>query len=152
VLLQNLFMFNNNKDFDVDLAKGQRNEKRIADILGLGEEKIEIKTEYNFWQKSGNLCIEIENYRKPSGLKTTKAKYWIQSFNNGETIIGFTAVSVPILKKIVSKFLLKNKKRKHEVIRMLGDNNASKCVLIPMTEFIDLWRSIEIKNQSTKAN
>ena len=36
-------MFNNNKDFDADLAKGQRNEKRICDILGLGKEKIEIK-------------------------------------------------------------------------------------------------------------
>lgn len=145
-------MFNNNKYFDVDLAKGQRNEKRIADILGLGEDKIEIKTEYNFWQKSGNLCIELESYKKPSGLKSTKAKYWVQSFNCGETIIGFTVVPVNILKKIVSKFLLKNKKRKHEVIRMLGDNNASKCVLIPMTEFINLWRSIEIKNKTTKVN
>ena len=67
-------MFNNNKDFDADLAKGQRNEKRICDILGLGKEKIEIKTEYNFWKKSGRMCIELESYGKPSGIRATKSK------------------------------------------------------------------------------
>ena len=145
-------MFNNNKDFDVDLAKGQRNEKRVVDILGFCEDKIEIKTEYNFWKASGNLCIEIENYKKPSGLKSTKAKWWFHCFNEGEDIVGFVGVPVPILKKIVRKFILKNKKRKSKIIRMLGDNNASKCVLIPMSEFIDLWRQIEIKNKNTKAH
>jgi len=137
-------MYNNNKDYDfkVDLPKGQRNEKRIVNILGLNSEQVEVKTEFQFWQTSGNLAIEIESWGKPSGLKTTKAKYWIHSFNEGETIIGFTCIKVSTLKKIVRKYLAKNKNNKDKIIRMLGQNNASKCILIPMTDFIDLWRFV----------
>ena len=135
-------MFNNNKDFDADLAKGQRNEKRICDILGLGKEKIEIKTEYNFWKKSGRMCIELESYGKPSGIRATKAKYWVHAFNEGETLISFICVPVKFVKQIVRKFISENKKRKNEIIRMLGDNYASKCVLIPITEFVGYWREL----------
>jgi len=50
------------------------------------------------------------------------------------------------------EFIKENKKRKSQIIRMLGDNYQSRCVLIPMSEFVNLWREIEIKNKDTKSN
>ena len=141
-------MFNNNKDFDFDLSKGKLNEKSIATILGLSEDKFECKHERDFWKVSCNLCIEIESYGKKSGLKSTKAKYWCHSFNEGDHIIGLIVIEVSVLKQIVKKFLFKNKNNLKKIVRMLGDNRASKCVLIPMSEFIDLWRKINVKKSN----
>ena len=142
-------MFNNTKDFDFDLARGQLSEQSIGNILGLDKEKFECKSEFDFWQKSGNLCVELEYKGKASGLKHTKAKYWVHRFMSQNICIGQIIIEVRLLKKIVSKFIRQNKKRKSQIIRMLGDNYNSKCVLMPMTEFIDLWRTIEIKNNNT---
>ena len=58
-------MFNNNKDFDFDLARGVQSEHSLANILGLSKDKIEVKSEFGFWQKSGNICIELAFKGKP---------------------------------------------------------------------------------------
>src|SRR6056300_1407789 len=79
-VLQNIIMFNNNKDFDFDLARGVKSEHSLAQILGLSKDKFEVKSEFGFWQKSGNICIELAFKGKPSGLRTTKAKYWVLRF------------------------------------------------------------------------
>jgi len=142
-------MYNNNKDFDFDLRKGKLNEKSIAKILGLVDQ-FECKHERDFWRKSGNICIELESYGKKSGIRATKAKYWCHSFTYNNEIVGFLIVETLILKQIVRKFIFKKKKEKQlkQVLRMLGDNKASKCVLIPMTDFIDLWRVVDVKRKN----
>ena len=149
-VLQNIIMFNNNKDFDFDLARGVHSEKSIGKILGLDKDKFEVKSEFGFWQKSGNLCIELAFKGNPSGLRSTKAKWWIHRFMlNKEVCIGQWITEVKVLKQIVRKFIKDNKNRKSQIIRMLGDNYQSRCVLIPMSEFVNLWREIEIKNSQT---
>jgi len=146
-------MFNNTKDFDFDLARGVNSEKSIGKILGLDKDKFEVKSEFGFWQKSGNLCIELAYKGKPSGLRSTKAKYWIHRFMLNQTVcIGQWITEVKVLKQIVRRFIKENKKRKSQIIRMLGDNFQSRCVLIPMGDFVNLWREIEIKNKDTKSN
>ena len=146
-------MFNNTKDFDFDLARGVNSEKSIGKILGLDKDKFEVKSEFGFWQKSGNLCIELAYKGKPSGLRATKAKYWIHRFMfNKEDCVGQILIEVKLLKQIVRKFIHENKKRKSKIIRMLGDNFQSRCVLIPMSDFMNLWRIVEIKNSNTKTN
>ena len=143
-------MFNNTKDFDFDLARGLSSEKSIGKILGLDKDKFEVKSEFGFWQKSGNLCIELAYKGRPSGLRATKAKYWIHRFMfNQDVCIGQWITEVKVLKQIVRRFIKENKKRKSTIIRMLGDNFQSRCVLIPMTDFVNLWREIEIKNKTT---
>ena len=134
-------MFNNNKDFDFDLARGVKSEHSLAQILGLSKDKFEVKSEFGFWQKSGNICIELAFKGKPSGLRTTKAKYWVHRFMfNQDVCVGQWLVPVKNLKQIVKIFITENKKRKSQIIRMLGDNYQSRCVLIPMSEFLNLWR------------
>ena len=71
---------------------------------------------------------------------------------NKEVCIGQWITEVKVLKQIVRKFIKENKKRKSQIIRMLGDNYQSRCVLIPMGDFVNLWREIEIKNKDTKSN
>ena len=144
-------MFNNNKDFDFDLARGVKSEHSLAQILGLSKDKFEVKSEFGFWQKSGNICIELAFKGKPSGLRTTKAKYWVHRFMfNQDVCVGQWLVPVKNLKLIVKIFIKENKKRKSQIIRMLGDNYQSRCVLIPMSEFLNLWRKVEIKTKDTK--
>ena len=144
-------MFNNNKDFDFDLARGVKSEHSLAQILGLSKDKFEVKSEFGFWQKSGNICIELSFKGKPSGLRTTKAKYWVHRFMfNQDVCVGQWLVPVKNLKQIVKIFITENKKRKSQIIRMLGDNYQSRCVLIPMSEFLNLWRKVEIKTKDTK--
>ena len=143
-------MINNTKDFDFDLARGVNSEKSISKILGIDADKFEVKSEFGFWQKSGNICIELAYKGKPSGLRATKAKYWIHRFMfNQDVCIGQVIIEVKILKQLVRRFIKENKKRKSVIIRMLGDNFQSRCVLIPMGEFMNLWRQLEIKNKST---
>jgi hypothetical protein len=150
-VLQNIIMFNNNKDFDFDLARGVKSEHSLAQILGLSKDKFEVKSEFGFWQKSGNICIELAYKGKPSGLRTTKAKYWVHRFMfNKDVCVGQWLVPVKNLKQIVKIFIKENKKRKSQIIRMLGDNYQSRCVLIPMSEFLNLWRKVEIKTKDTK--
>ena len=67
--------YNDDKKFDVDLEYGQQREKEIANILEKG--KLEVKSERNWWWKTNNIAIEVESYGMPSGIKTTKAKYWV---------------------------------------------------------------------------
>lgn len=143
-------MFNNNKDFDFDLARGVQSEHSLANILGISKDKVEVKSEFNFWQKSGNICIELAYKGNPSGLKSTKAKYWAHRFMLGKDIcVGQWITPVKVLKQIVRIFISENKNRKSVIIKMLGDNRQSRCVLIPMSEFINLWRKVEIK-EATK--
>jgi hypothetical protein len=71
---------------------------------------------------------------------------------NKEVCIGQWITEVKVLKQIVRKFIKDNKNRKSQIIRMLGDNYQSRCVLIPMSEFVNLWREIEIKNKNSQTN
>ena len=78
-------MFNNNKDFDADLAKGQRNEKRICDILGLGKEKIEIKLNITSgrslkdvalnWRVMENLLVSEQQKQNIGYMLSMKVKH-----------------------------------------------------------------------------
>jgi hypothetical protein len=125
-------MFNNDSKFDFDLAKGIENEKSVAAFLGMSKDKFECKSERDYWKKTGNLCIELESYGKKSGLNGTHAKYWVHSFYDGDDLVGITVIAVNRLKNIVKRGNYK------EV--MLGDNKASKCVLIKMSEYLNQWR------------
>ena len=69
---------------------------------------------------------------------------------NKDVCIGQWIVPVKVLKQVVRIFLKENKNRKSQIIRMLGDNYQSRCVLIPMSDFLNLWRKVEIKDKSTR--
>ena len=46
------------KKFDLDLQYGQVREQMVADMLQ--NKKIEVKSERDVWQRTGNIAIEYE--------------------------------------------------------------------------------------------
>ena len=64
-------------DFITDLDYGKASEKTIAGILGLSAKEFEVKTERDWWTRTGNIAIELEYKGKASGLNITEAPYGI---------------------------------------------------------------------------
>ena len=115
-----------NSKFDIDLKYGQEREQKIVSFLDKNKNKLEVKTERDWWAKTGNIAIEIECWGKPSGLAKTEADYWVHILAIGKEDYCKLIFEVPKLKKIADKF--------KDNFKMIGDNHASKCILIPLKE------------------
>jgi len=109
------------KKFDIDLEYGKVREKQVADMLQ--DKKIEVKSERDVWQKTGNIAIEYESYGKPSGINATEADYWFHNLCVGEDVYATLVFKTDTLKKIINSL-----DRKVSVSG--GDHNASKMYLI----------------------
>ena len=118
-----------NKKFDIDLKYGQLREKQVHDIFS--NKKIEVKTERDWWFKTGNIALEYECNGKPSGINATESDYWIQILAKGNKNHCMLVFEVKELKKIVKKY-------KEQYTRMVGDRNASKCVILPIRKLFDV--------------
>ena len=118
-----------NKKFDIDLKYGQLREKQVHDIFT--NKKIEVKTERDWWYKTGNIALEYECNGKPSGINATESDYWIQILAKGNKNHCMLVFEVKELKKIVKKY-------KEQYTRMVGDRNASKCVILPIRKLFDV--------------
>ena len=123
-----MLKYNNNSDFDVDLKFGNKHEKKIGKLLGLKAEEIEVKTERDSWDKTGNICIEIERRGKPTGLSITKAKVWVHVLAKGNTQYLRLIFDVPKLKKLAKKF--------KDNWKMVGDRRETKAIMIPFKKII----------------
>ena len=117
-----------NKKFDIDLKYGQVREKQVSNIFA--DKKIEIKTERDWWDKTGNIALEYECYGKPRGVYATKSDYWIHILAKGDNNHCMIVFEVARLKKIVDKY-------KEKYTRMVGDNKYSKCVILPITKLFE---------------
>ena len=117
-----------NKKFDLDLKYGQVREKQVSDIFA--NKKIEIKTERDWWHKTGNIALEYEYNGKPSGINATESDYWIQILAKGNKNHCMLVFEVSELKKIVKKY-------KDQYTKMVGDGNRSKCVILPIRKLFE---------------
>ena len=109
------------KKFDIDLEYGKVREKQVADMLQ--DKKIEVKSERDVWQKTGNIAIEYECYGKPSGINATESDYWFHNLCIGEDIFATIVFDTKSLKRIIN-----NLDYKRSVSG--GDNNASRMYLL----------------------
>jgi hypothetical protein len=109
------------KKFDIDLEYGKVREKLVADMLQ--DKKIEVKSERDVWQRTGNICIEYESYGKPSGIAATESDYWFHNLCIGEDIFATIVFDTKSLKRIID-----NLDYKKSVSG--GDNNASRMYLL----------------------
>ena len=114
-----------NTKFDLDLQYGQLREQQVHDMFH--NKKIEVKTERDWWKKTGNIAIEYECNGKPSGIDKTESDFWIHILSNGIGNYCKLVFEVPMLKRIVEKY-----KPTHS--KMIGDRGVSNCVLIPLEE------------------
>ena len=109
------------KKFDLDLQYGSIREDKIADMLT--NKKIEVKSERDIWQKSGNICIEYESWGKPSGIRATESDYWFHNLCIGKDEYCTLVFKTDTLRKIVDKL---------DTFKTVsgGDNNASRMFLV----------------------
>ena len=111
----------NRKKFDIDLEYGQVREQLVADMLQ--DKKIEVKSERDLWQRTGNIAIEYESYGKPSGIDATESDYWFRNLCIGDETFCTLVFDTKSLKKIIN-----NLDYKRSVSG--GDNNASRMYLL----------------------
>lgn len=109
------------KKFDIDLQYGVVREDKIADMLT--NKKIEVKSERDLWQKTGNICIEYKSYGKPSGIDATESDYWFHNLCIGDDEYCTLVFNTKTLKKIVKKL---------DSFKTVsgGDNRASQMYLL----------------------
>ena len=111
----------NRKKFDIDLQYGKVREKNVASMLQ--DKKIEVKSERDMWQRTGNIAIEYQSYGKPSGIDATTSDYWFHNLCVGEETFATLVFKTDSLRKII-----KNLDKKKSVSG--GDNNASRMYLL----------------------
>jgi len=111
----------NRKKFDIDLQYGKVREKDVADMLQ--DKKIEVKSERDMWQRTGNIAIEYQSYGKPSGIDATTSDYWFHNLCIGEETFATLVFNTDNLRRII-----KNLDKKKSVSG--GDNNASRMYLL----------------------
>ena len=111
----------NRKKFDIDLAYGKVREEKIAEMLT--NKKIEVKSEKDMWQKTGNICIEYESWGKPSGIKATEADYWFHNLCVGNNEFCTLVFKTDVLRTIVDKL---------DTFKTVsgGDHKASRMFLV----------------------
>ncbi len=109
-----------NNDFKFDLIVGQVKEKELGEIFE--SKKIEVKHDLKALDTK-NVYVEYFSRGKPSGISITKADYYCFCF--GRT---FHIIDIETLKERSRKYLGTNRDKAG------GDLNASKGILLPITE------------------
>jgi len=109
------------KKFDLDLEYGTIREEKIAEMFT--NKKIEVKSERDMWQRTGNIAIEYESWNKPSGINATESDYWFHNLCIGENEYCTLVFKTDVLRKIVDKL---------DYFKTVsgGDHRASKMYLV----------------------
>ena len=131
------------KKFDIDLEYGKVREQLVADMLQ--DKKMEVKSERDVWQKTGNIAIEYESYGKPSGINATESDYWFHNLCIGEDIFATIVFDTTSLKRIIN-----NLDYKRSVSG--GDNNASRMYLLNLQKLFssDVIKAFKEKDNETE--
>lgn len=119
---------NNDNRFDIDLEYGQIFEQKIADIFQ--SSKIEVKTERDKWNSTGNIVIEFESRGHPSGIAVTQADFWFHNLALKGELIMTLVFPVAVLKRYI-------KQHNPRVVRG-GDDNTSKLYLINLADLVTI--------------
>ena len=138
----------NRKKFDIDLQYGKVREKLVADMLQ--DKKIEVKSERDVWQRTGNIAIEYECYGKPSGINATESDYWFHNLCINGDIYATLVFKTETLRKIVDSLdFIKTVKG--------GDHNASKMYLVNIkklfsSDVIKAYKGVAEMQQENKSD
>ena len=113
-------MLNKDKRFDIDLAYGNIFEQKLLDMFK--HSKVEVKTERDFWAKSGTIAIEHSSRNKPSGIMITEADYWFHNLARGGELLATIVFPTETLRAYISKIQPRTVSG--------GDNGTSSLYLI----------------------
>ena len=117
------------KGFDIDLEFGKMGEEFTQKVFE-GNSKVEVKTERDIWEKTGNIAIEMRCKGKPSGISTTESDVWIHLLSVNSVIKGGFLFKVGELKDKIKKL---HKSGGLKIV-MGGDDNVSQMALLPIKD------------------
>ena len=128
------------KKFDIDLNYGEVREQLVADMLQ--NKKIEVKSERDIWQKTGNIAVEYESYGKESGIKATESDYWFHNLCMGDEVYAPLVFRTDVLRRIIDSL---------DYTKSVngGDHNASRMYLLNIQK---LFSSDVIKTFKERTN
>ena len=128
------------KKFDIDLNYGEVREQLVADMLQ--NKKIEVKSERDIWQKTGNIAVEYESYGKKSGIKATESDYWFHNLRMGDEVYATLVFRTDVLRRIIDSL---------DYTKSVngGDHNASRMYLLNIQK---LFSSDVIKTFKERTN
>lgn len=131
------------KKFDIDLNYGQVREKQVADMLQ--DKKIEVKSERDMWQRTGNIAVEYESYGKPSGIKATESDYWFHNLCIGDETYATLVFRTDVLRSIIDSLDYTKTVRG-------GDHNASAMYLLNIQKLFssDVIKAFKERNKDGK--
>lgn len=113
--------------FDMQLAEAIINERKLYEIFTAKKiEKVELKSESYLWELSGNICIEISQRGKPSGIMITEADYWVHELKRDGKTLCYLMFPIERLKELVAEYDAKGWRRRG------GDNKEFEMVLVPI--------------------
>lgn len=121
------------KQFDVDLEFGQHWEEHIDDLFK-GVKTCEVKTERDKWAATGNICIELESWNKPSGINATTSDIWVQNLVKDDKLVASLLIPTDVLRDLLDKLPKK--------IVYGGDNKASKLQLVSLAKLVEVLKGI----------
>ena len=131
------------KKFDIDLNYGEVREKQVADMLQ--NKKIEVKSERDMWQRTGNIAVEYESYGKPSGIKATESDYWFHNLCTGDETYATLVFRTDVLRSIINSL---------DYTKSVngGDHNASKVYLLNIQKLFssDVIKAFRERNKDVK--
>ena len=116
------------KKFDVDLEFGKGWEKHIDEVFS-GAKTCEVKTERDKWASTGNICIEVESYGKPSGLTSTEAEVWVHNLVKDNELCCSLMFNTNKLRRVMEEM--------KPFTVMGGDNKASKMYLVNIAKLLN---------------
>ena len=117
------------QNFDLDLKFGLAWEEQVRKIFE-DDGRIEVKTERDIWNKTGNIAVEIGYKNRPSGLSITDAKWWIQVLTVQGQFHTALIFKVENFRKLVKQLV---ETGKADIVKG-GDGAQSELVRVPLKE------------------
>lgn len=134
---------NKEYDFELQLKDGQEAEEMFRQILLSKDKKFEVKAESNLWHDTGNLVIEYESYKKPSGIAATKSDYWVHILRSRDKEpLAFLMFPTPILKKLCNDVMAED-----IYARTGGENGAMRMLLLDIKQLL-----VRLQNSTGKGD
>ena len=133
VLATPLYTINRDNKFDIQLNVANLREHVLGRLLGGG--KLELKSETYKWRRTGNICLEFEQWGRSSGFAVSQADAWVHELNDDEGKI-LCDLMFPLARvKELARYAAR--RDRNCIRRGGGDSGAVSNVAVPLHYFVD---------------
>ena len=133
VLATPLYTINRDNKFDIQLNVANLREHVLGRLVGGG--KLELKSETHQWRRTGNICLEFEQWGRPSGFAVSQADAWVHELNDDAGKI-LCDLMFP-LERVKELARYTARRNPNCIRRGGGGSGAVSNVVVPLHIFVD---------------